>query len=240
MTVLSRVLVVVIPHILGLAYGRQSFRSPSRTAILADDTRMRKRRAETPACRDLCQGCIEIPIFFHILGFPIVDGSGQQVSVIPFPPQAVLGILNQTQGLSTDLFMSMDSLLVSLEAQMAVINLAFHDTPFRFLHANKKSPTIANKPQWTQYLLDHTREVKDAVGTDDPKVLDVFVAYELASSEDFSEEDEAWTLAGYGTFPGYQDQLFLSDSIGIRFDSLPALPGGGQPGYGKSYEVYVG
>ena len=80
-------------------------------------------------------------------------------------------------------FATTEDIASALEKQMEILNLAFRDTPFTFSHRNRENRSIVDNAVWTVLSLDNLKKMKEAVGTADLTVLDVFLVSELSSAE---------------------------------------------------------
>lgn len=196
-------------------------------SILADHVRM-QRRQETITCDTLCRGCIEVDVYFHVLGFNVTNLEGQNVTVVPYPARTAVEyfeLLDEggESPLDPEEFFLPERLLPgALEAQMEVLNNAFKDTPFRFRYANQGTETLTDEIVWSQNPLLHTEDIKDAIGNIDLKILDVFIAPWLGFDKP-SLNSTSLTL-GLAAFPSYQNQFLIDDGVYLFSGTLP-VPG---------------
>lgn len=169
-----------------------------------------QRRLLPTACEELCDQCIEIQIRLNLLVVETDDGPR-----VPHPFSAVQQ-LQQNDWSTVDWgeFSSPDEITVLFEKNMKVLNSAFAGTPFNFTWDGEYS--LGSGDQWTFSAFEHRAEISSELGSDDLRVLDVFVANQPALSQ-------SGFILGMAT-PASLQEKGRGDGVYVRYD---VLTGGG-------------
>lgn len=179
---------------------------------VTDGTYDRRRKLQTESCDELCNQCIEIEVYLHIIGTDLGFGP-----IIPHPESAVERARRNVNDVTVDDFATGKEIIAMFEENIKVVNEAYSDTPFRFKFVREGTTQTINE-RWSQGASEFKDEMSKMVGNADFRKLDCFVSSSLRASKGRGE-----TL-GTATLPGSQ-VAGKGDGVYIRYD---VLPGGGR------------
>ena len=184
------------------------------------------RKLQYETCDELCVGCIEIPVVFHLTGVPDANTGEAR---IPHPTSvADEYFFGFPETIDPSAWTTYEEMLPLLERQMEVLNEGFADTPFYFTLMNA-DPNIVVNPDWTRYPGEYGDEMSAEIGVPDLKVLNIYLSYSASSLDTPS----FIIIIGFATFAGWQYEG-QGDGIYLRYD---ALPGGGFSGSDEGYTM---
>jgi hypothetical protein len=165
-----------------------------------------RRHLVTASCEELCDQCIEIETHLHLIEANVGFGA-----FIPHPTATVDRLLNDPTSVSANEFTTPDELTTLFQANMAVVNDAFVGTPFRFRFVPEGTTRTVNN-DWSIGAVDFRADMSRAVSVGDLKVLDVFWAYNLQSTE-------GGVILGIASLPAAQI-AGEGDGILMRYDVI--------------------
>lgn len=185
-----------------------------------------RRRLQTESCHELCNQCIEIETYLHLMGTNFGFGP-----VIPHPPNSVSRAQANTTSVSKKNFFTSDDIKALFKKNIAVVNRAFVGTPFRFTFMAKNTTTTINR-KWSEAAADYKEEIGQAVGIPNLRKLNVIVSREVRP-----RGHRKGDILGTATLPGSQS-VGKGDGVYIRYD---VLAGGGRAkndlGYTLVHEI---
>lgn len=185
----------------------------------------RRRKLQT-SCDTICEQCIEIDVHLHLIQAN-VTGLG---IIFPHPTRPVLRWLNGDDTISLDDFSTQDQILDLFRENIVVANDAFVGSPFRFRFVPERTTVTINN-DWSNDAVDYRQEMSQAVGSNDLRVLDVFVAWNLQQRDD-------GLVLGIAALPAAQI-AGQGDGLVLRYD---VLAGGGltDNDYGYTFVHEIG
>lgn len=172
----------------------------------------RQRRQLQIQCDDLCDQCIEIETYLHLITGN-VTGFGP---LIPHPTDAVLTLLNDDNaaGIILEDLSTQDDIKALFRANIDVVNQAFQGTPFRFRFVEEATTTTLSN-DWSNNATLYQGEMSNALGQGDLQKLDVFVAWSLRQLSSSSPG----RVLGVASLPGAQ-LAGQGDCVIMRYDVL--------------------
>ena len=192
---------------------------------VTDGTYLRRRKLVTESCHELCDQCIEIETYLHMIGTDL-PGVGP---VIPHPTPVYESAKKNIAGVTIEKFSTRKGIESMFEENIEVLNKAFKGTPFRFKFIHHATTRTTNT-DWVEDAAEHMEEMSRVLGNDDLRKLDVYLSATLRSGS-------AGEVLGTATLPGSQ-QMGKGDGVYLRYD---VLPNGGRPkndmGYALVHEV---
>lgn len=195
----------------------------SSTPEQPNDRQRRQRRQLQSHCDELCDQCVEIETRLHL-----IQGNVTGLGVIfPHPTRTVLERLRGDESIGLEDFSTQGEIVNMFRNNIQVVNAAFAGTPFRFRFASEQT-TVSISNDWSNDAIEYRQEMSQAVGSDDLRILDVFVAWSLESSS-----DEEGTVLGIASLPAAQIEG-QGDGLVVRYD---VLMGGGLNGNDLGYTL---
>ena len=169
------------------------------------------RRLLPQTCQELCDQCVEIQVRLNLLILE-TDDHGPRA---PHPTNLV----NQLQkrdwsNVQWDKFSTPDDVAVLFEGNMKILNSAFSETPFRFAWDGEYKLGVGEA---IFGAFDDRADVSAVMGSDDLRILDVFVAYQL------THQRGSGLMLGFAT-PASLQEKGRGDGVYLRYD---VLKGGG-------------
>lgn len=191
---------------------------------MTDGTHGGRRKLSTTTCHSLCDQCIEVKTFLHIIGTDLGFGP-----ILPHPTDTYELALDNITLVEPDDFSSEEKVVAMFRNNMRVVNKAFRGTPFRFKFM-RRHITRTNRPEYSDASADHKMELGRLVGNKNLMKMDVYVSASVRQSE-------RGVVLGTSTLPGSHSNGKV-DGIYIRFDTLT---GGGRArndlGYTLVHEI---
>lgn len=170
----------------------------------------RRRKLQT-TCDTICEQCIEIDVHLHLIQ---ANQTGLGI-IFPHPTLTVLRYLNGDDTIGLDDLSTQDQIVDLFRDNMAVANEAFAGTPFRFRFVPERTTVTVNN-DWSNDALDFRQEMSQEVGSNDLRILDVFVAWNL-------QQRDGGLVLGVAALPAAQ-LAGQGDGLVLRYD---VLAGGG-------------
>ena len=163
---------------------------------------------------------IEIPVHLHLTTV---------ANMILHPNDAVDRFIDESPDFNpNDEFSSPADIEALFQVNIDVLNDAFADTSFHFTFVRART-TVTNNFDWTFELEKYQTDISRAVGSNDLRQLDVFVAYSLMDPVDDI------VLRGMA-IPGAVQRRGTGDGVYITYEVLPqAKSGDGLGGYEMGY-----
>ena len=193
--------------------------------VVTDGNYIRRRKLATESCHELCDQCIEIETYLHMIGTDLA-GIGP---IIPHPTSVYESAKENIASVTMEDFSTRDNIEAMFEDNIDVINNAFTGTPFRFKFIRQATTRTINA-NWVEDATEHMGEMSRILGNNDLRKLDVFLTATLRSGA-------AGEILGTATLPGSQ-QAGKGDGVYLRYD---VLPNGGRSkndmGYALVHEV---
>ena len=188
----------------------------------------RQRNLQTESYEELCDQCIEIDVHFHLVLAELRGGFGP---FIPHPLNSTtFSEINETiiPELEDLEFSTQEDILELVEATMNVTNRSFRGTPFRFRWRPENTQTRINVG-WNNYAFDYFFDISNALGSNDRRIMDVYLTWQVRSSD---TEDSIDSLGA--ALPANLENEGLPYGIWMRYD---VLAGGGLPRAGDGYTL---
>ena len=179
---------------------------------VTDGTYERRRNLQTKSCNELCDQCIEIEVYLHLIATNFGFGP-----VLPHPTSAVLKAEQNINDVTLRDFTTTQEILAMFEENIKVVNKAYSGTPFQFKFI-REGTTQTTNPLWSEATVEFKDEVGALLGNGDLRKLDVYISSSLRPSRGNGE------VLGTATLPGSQI-AGKGDGVYIRYD---VLPGGGR------------
>eukprot|EP00977_Amphora_coffeiformis_P009522 scaffold2193_cov171-Amphora_coffeaeformis.AAC.28 len=192
---------------------------------VTDGNYVRRRKLATESCHELCDQCIEIETYLHMIGTDL-PGVGP---VIPHPTSVYQSAKENIASVTIEDFSTKEHVEAMFEENIQVLNKAFTGTPFRFRFV-RQATTRTTNTNWVEDAAEHMEEMSRTLGNNDLRKMDVYLSATLRSGS-------AGEVLGTATLPGSQ-QAGKGDGVYLRYDVLPS---GGRPkndmGYALVHEV---
>lgn len=195
----------------------------------------------SPSCKELCKQCIEIKVYFHLSGYPLVRGNESSGWVIPHPTDQFIilreELANATQTresipfVDPDRFSSIEHVYELIQDNMAVLNSRYADTPFVFqwVNSHEAEARVSVKRQNAFFFagdLYTSNDYATATHIGDARTLNVNFVYRICGHP-FIWLDRTCRTIGAAVNPSYQLDR-TSDGVYLSYDTLT---GGGFEGY---------
>ena len=181
-----------------------------------------RRKLQTESYKELCDQCIEIDVHVHLVLAELDGGFGP---FIPHPLNSSSfdelneSLIDELQDLE---FSTQQDIFELVEATINVANESFQRTPFRFRWVPENTKTATNV-EWNNYAYDYLLEITNTLGSDDRRIMDVYLVWKLRSAE----TDDLGAL-GLAILPSLENERFPYAGVWMRYD---VLKGGGLPRY---------
>lgn len=186
-----------------------------------------RRRLQHASCHELCDQCIEVEVYLHLVGTNLGFGP-----VIPHPQSAYDKAKKNVTSVTVKDFLTKENVMDIFDKNMDVVNRAFTGTPFRFKFVQNET-TLSINPFWSSAAMNYREEISKAVGVPDLRRLNVYVAKGLRPTRGLQMGE----ILGTATLPGSQE-VGKGDGVYVRYD---VLTGGGREdndlGYTLVHEV---
>ena len=179
---------------------------------VTDGTYERRRKLQTESCDELCDQCIEIEVYLHLIATDLGFGS-----IIPHPASTLDKAKQNINDVTIMDFSTKGQIVAMFEENIRVVNEAFSGTLFRFKFIAENTTQTTNI-KWSDSVVNYKEQVGALLGNSDLRKLDCFVSNSLRPSKGNGE------ILGTATLPGSQ-RVGKGDGVYIRYD---VLPGGGR------------
>lgn len=190
-------------------------------------------------CSELCQQCIEIPVYFHLSGFPLDRNDNASEWVIPHPTNEFRLLREELANVSGDRlnaslpviapgrFSNITEIYKLIQDNMDVLNRRYRKTPFSFrwvnsdlTAANSAARVAVNDENVFFYAGDlyQSNDFATAVHAGDSKTLNVYLVYRICGHS-FIWVDSNCVTIGAATNPSYQLDN-TADGVYLSYDTL--------------------
>lgn len=174
-----------------------------------EKTEAGRRRLQKLSCNELCDGCIVIDTYFHLMVFQV---DGTQLPGHPTPSMERL--LDGDDTLGFDDFSTVDDIIEIIRNNVAYTNSQLAGTPFR-LNFIDNDVSLRQERDYLYNPMSFRIPMTEEIGKADLKVLDVYLSYTL----NFEGETNPPLRVGTSSLPS-QQLLQKSDGIFMRYDTL--------------------
>jgi len=187
-------------------------------------------------CTELCKQCIEIPVYFHLSGYPLDDDQDTKNGtwVLPHPRsefrslQEELAIVSGTGShalpfIEDGRFSSVSDIYKLIQNNMDVLNRRYVDTPFvfRWLNTDPSQAKVAVARKNAFMFVGNIYKSNDyasATHVGDSRTLNVYLIYRICGHE-FIWVDSNCDTIGAATNPSYQLDR-TADGVYLAYDTL--------------------
>ena len=218
MFILQALLTVFLICILSTTHAHFSCgtREPSLEEMLAQEEKQSRRRFLSPkkTCDELCKGCIVVDMVFHPLWANLdIYQNRTFYSVIPAPRSTMDRLFDRDRTLQIDDFWTFDQLTTNIQANMAVLNRAFDETPFQFQGTIRDYRDEPTDSRWQLYAGDNVVEISQQYGVANMSVVNVFLTYAVDKRSDTEP------ILAFASLP-FEHRVGDGDGIFSRYDVL--------------------
>ena len=128
------------------------------------------------SCTELCDGCITIDVYTHLMTF----GTGEGQEILPHPTESVIRFKDpdQINDLTFDDFTSVDNFKDLIHSNIQFTNTQLVGTPFR-LNWIEDATDTRRGGDYAETPMDYRIEMTRELGTGDLMVLDIYFCYTL-------------------------------------------------------------
>ena len=197
------------------------------------DNDQENRKLLSPSCTELCKQCIEVPVYFHLSGFPLSSRNESSEWVIPHPTDEFILLREELSNASNakgpfpvvapGRFSSIEHVYQLIQDNMDVLNRRYADTPFLFQWVNS-DPAEAQVAVKNNHVfifagdLYQSNDFATATHVGDVRTLNVYLIHRICGHAFIWVESNCNTI-GAATNPSYQLDG-TADGVYLSYDTL--------------------